>query len=52
MGYGLLAGHPGFDLQQGKLVFLYSIQTGSGIHPTFYPLGTKGLFSMGKVARA
>jgi hypothetical protein len=31
---------------------LHVVQTGSGVHPTSYPMGTGGSFSGGKAARA
>jgi hypothetical protein len=30
--------------------FLYVVQTGSGVHPTSYPMGTGGSFLGGKAA--
>jgi hypothetical protein len=35
-----------------KIFFLHVVQTGSGVHPTFYPRGTRELFSRGKAAGA
>jgi hypothetical protein len=34
-----------------KFTFLYIVQTGSGAHPTSYPMGTGGFFSGSKAAR-
>jgi hypothetical protein len=31
---------------------LHVVQTGSGVHPTSYPMGTAGSFPSGKAARA
>jgi len=47
------AGQPGFDYQQmmgGEFFFCHHIHTGSGVHPTFYPMDTGGSFPGGKVA--
>jgi hypothetical protein len=36
--------------QEQDLSLLYSVQTGSGIHPAFFPNGTGGYFPGGKAA--
>jgi hypothetical protein len=48
----LHAGRPGFYSRQGQGFFplLYRIQTGSGAHPAYFPVGTPGLNRPGRVA--
>jgi len=43
-----------FDPQQGQGFFTlrYRVQTGSGVHPVSYPVGSGGLFSGGKAVGA
>jgi hypothetical protein len=42
-----------FDSQYGQeFSLLLVIQTGSGVHPTSYPMGAEGYFLGGKVAGA
>jgi hypothetical protein len=46
----LRTAEPGFDSRQRQDIFLYSpVQTESGAHPTFYPVGT-GVCSPGDKA--
>jgi hypothetical protein len=41
-----------FESQQGKeFSLLHVVQSGSGVHPTSYPMGTGGSFYGGKEAR-
>jgi hypothetical protein len=50
---GLLAGRPGFGFQQGQeFSVLHVVQTGSGAHPTSYPMGTEHDFLGGEAAGA
>jgi hypothetical protein len=44
-GYGL--GDRGVGVRVSvwsRIFYLYVVQTGSGVHPTSYPMGTKGSF--------
>jgi hypothetical protein len=47
----LWAGQLGFDSQQGQVISLHHIQTSSGAHPAFYPMGAGDDFLGGKVYR-
>jgi hypothetical protein len=55
MSRGSVAGiATGYRLDNGgvgvqKLSLLHVVQTGSGAHPAFYPMGTGGPFPGGKV---
>jgi hypothetical protein len=53
---GLWAGRLGFYGSipggAGNFSLYYCIQNGSGTHPAFYPMGTRGSFSGGKAAGA
>jgi hypothetical protein len=51
LGYGL--DDPGFESRQGLNSFLrHSVQTGFGVYPASYPMGTRGSFPGGKAAGA
>jgi hypothetical protein len=42
-----------FESQKGQeFSLLHVVQTGSGVHPTSYPMGTGGSFPGGKAAGA
>jgi hypothetical protein len=41
-----------FESRNGEEFFLHVVQTGSGFHPTSYPMGTGGSFPGGKAAGA
>jgi hypothetical protein len=42
-----------FESQQGQeFSLLHIVQIGSGVHPTSYPVGTRGSFFGGKAAEA
>jgi hypothetical protein len=42
-----------FEFRQGQeFSLLYVVQTGSGVHPTSYPMGTGGFLPGGKAAGA
>jgi hypothetical protein len=50
-GYSLDDG--GFGVRvpiESRISLLHVVETGSGAHPAFYPLGTGGSFSGGKAA--
>jgi hypothetical protein len=47
----LRVGRAGFDSWEDK-TFLHSVQTGSGVHPASYQIGTGGSFPGGKALRA
>jgi hypothetical protein len=49
-GYGLDA--PGSIPDSARFSLPHSVQTGSGIHPASYPMGTGGSFPGGKAAGA
>jgi hypothetical protein len=52
-GYGLDDGGVGVRVPEGsRFSFLHVVQTGSGVHPTSYPMGTQGSFPGGKAAGA
>jgi hypothetical protein len=40
-------GPRGWSLSPGRVNLLHVFQTGSGVHPTSYPMGTRGSFSQG-----
>jgi hypothetical protein len=45
----LQARQPGFEYWQGQdFSLLLNVQTGSGAHPTTYPMGNRGSFPGGK----
>jgi hypothetical protein len=49
---GLQAGRSGFDSRQGEYVsLLHSVQNGSRVHPSSYPMGIEGSFPGGKGGR-
>jgi hypothetical protein len=48
MGYGL--GDPSSITGGARFSLLHSVQTESGAHPAFYPIGTGGSFTGGKAA--
>jgi hypothetical protein len=50
----LRAGRPRFDTRQVQVSFslYYRVQTGSGVHPASYPVGTRSSFLAGKAAGA
>jgi len=41
-----------FPVGAGNFTLQHHVQTGSGAHPAFYPVGSRGLFPGGKAARA
>jgi hypothetical protein len=51
---GIQAGWSGVPVSTGDGNFLlhHHVQTSSGAHPAFYPMGTRGSFSGGKTASA
>jgi hypothetical protein len=50
---GLDEGGFGVPVLIGSRIFSSpNVQTGSEVHPTSYPIGTRGFFPGGKVARA
>jgi hypothetical protein len=50
-GYGLDDRGVGVRVPVGsRIFFLYVVQTGSGVHPTSYPMGTGGSFPWDKAA--
>jgi hypothetical protein len=50
-GYGLDYRDVGVPVPIGSRIFSsQSVQTGSGFHPTFYPIGTGGSFPGSKAA--
>jgi hypothetical protein len=52
-GYGLDNRGIKFESQYGQeFSFLHIVQTGSGVHPASYPMGTGGSFPRGKAAGA
>jgi hypothetical protein len=42
----------GWSSSPGRVSFLHVVQTGSGVHPTTYPIGTGGYFPGGKATGA
>jgi hypothetical protein len=53
MATGWMAEGSEFESRKGQEFSLFHIvQTGSGVHPTSYPMGTGGSFPGGKAARA
>jgi hypothetical protein len=42
----------GVRFPEGAILFLISVQTGFGVHPAFYPMGTWSSFPGGKEAGA
>jgi hypothetical protein len=50
-GYGLKDLGVGFRVPVGLIIF-HVVKTGSGVHPTSYPIGTGGIFPEGKAAEA
>jgi hypothetical protein len=52
-GYGLDDRGVGVRVPVGSRIFFpHVVQIGSGVHPTFYPMGTGGSFPGGKAAGA
>jgi hypothetical protein len=41
-----------FPVGAGNFSLPYGVQNGSGAHPAFYPMDTRGSFPGGKAARA
>jgi hypothetical protein len=54
LGYGLddWGSRVQFLVGAGNFALHHHIQNGSGAHPASYPMGTRGSFLGGKVARA
>jgi hypothetical protein len=54
LGYGLedRGSRVRFPVGAGNLYLHYRVQNGSGAHPAFYPMGTRGSFPGGKAAGA
>jgi hypothetical protein len=54
LGYGLddRGSRVLFPAEAGNFSLHYRVQNGSGAHPASYPMGTRGSFPEGKVARA
>jgi hypothetical protein len=50
-GYGLDDRGVGIRVPVGARIFLHVVQTGSGVYPTSYPMGTGGSFPGVKAAR-
>jgi hypothetical protein len=52
-GYGLDDQGAGVQVPVGSRIFiLHVVQSGSGVHPTSYPMGIGGSFPGGKAAEA
>jgi hypothetical protein len=52
-GYGLDERGSEFESRYGQeFSLLHVVQTGYGVHPASYPMGTRGSFSGGKTAEA
>jgi len=47
IGTTLRTARPGMDPRQGFFSLRHLVQTGSGTHPTSYPVGTRGSFPAG-----
>jgi hypothetical protein len=54
LGYGLddRGSRVRFPAGAGNFSLHYRIQSGSGVHPASYPMGTEGFFPGGKAAGA
>jgi hypothetical protein len=52
LGYGLddRGSRVRFPARTGNFSFHHRVQNGSGAHPAFYPMGTRGSFPGGKAA--
>jgi hypothetical protein len=54
LGYGLddQGSRVRFPAGAGNISFHHRVQNGSGVHPAFYPMATRGSFPGGKAAWA
>jgi hypothetical protein len=54
LGYGLddLGSRVRFPAEAGNFSVHHRVQNGSGAHPAFYPMGTRGSFPGGKATGA